>query len=53
VCILAGGAFGLALPGIRPHARRLIVAQQAEAATPTQQITGGTVVSDEAEAEAT
>jgi MFS family permease len=53
VCILAGITFGFILPSIRPHARRLIVAQQAEAAAPTQQITGGTVVSDEAEAEAT
>jgi MFS family permease len=43
-CIAAGGIFGLVLPKIRPHARRLIVAQQAEAAAPTQQITGGTVV---------
>ncbi|HSE48598.1 MAG TPA: MFS transporter [Terriglobales bacterium] len=45
-CIAAGAAFGMALPRIRPHARRLIVAQQAEAAAPTQQITGGTVVGD-------
>lgn len=45
-CIVAGASFGLVLPKLRAHARRLIVAQQAEAAAPTQQITGGTVVSD-------
>jgi MFS family permease len=39
-CVLAAVAFGFALPRIRPHARRLIVAQQAEAGTPAQQITG-------------
>jgi MFS family permease len=45
-CIVAGALFGVVLPKLRPHARRLIVAQQAEAAAPTQQITGGTVVAD-------
>jgi MFS family permease len=35
-CILAGAMFGVVLPSLRPHARRLIVAQQAEAAAPTQ-----------------
>jgi MFS family permease len=39
-CLLAAVAFGFALPRIRPHARRLIVAQQAEAGLPAQQITG-------------
>jgi MFS family permease len=39
-CVLAAVAFGFALPRIRPHARRLIVAQQAEAGAPAQQITG-------------
>lgn len=35
-CIVAGALFGMVLPSLRPHARRLIVAQQAEAAAPTQ-----------------
>lgn len=35
-CIVAGGLFGVVLPSLRPLARRLIVAQQAEAAAPTQ-----------------
>jgi MFS family permease len=39
-CLLGAVAFGFALPRIRPHARRLIVAQQAEAGLPAQQITG-------------
>jgi len=51
-CIAAGGLFGAVLPKLRPHARRLIVAQQAEAAAPPQQITGGTVVEDAGEATA-
>lgn len=49
-CIAAGGLFGMVLPTLRPDARRLIVAQQAEAAAPTQQITGGTVVAHPDEA---
>jgi hypothetical protein len=39
-CLFAAVAFGFALPRIRPDARRLIVAQQAEAGLPSQQITG-------------
>jgi MFS family permease len=35
-CIMAGALFGAVLPSLRPHARRLIVAQQQEAAAPTQ-----------------
>jgi MFS family permease len=35
-CIVAGALFGVVLPKLRPLARRLIVAQQAEAAAPSQ-----------------
>jgi MFS family permease len=45
-CIVAGGAFALARPALRPLARRLIVAQQAEAASPLQG-SGGTVMPEE------
>jgi MFS family permease len=43
-CLSGAIAFGAALPSIRPHARRLIVAQQAEAGVPAQQITGSVPV---------
>lgn len=39
-CIIAAIGFGSILPGLRPHARKLIVAQQAEAGQPAQQATG-------------
>jgi MFS family permease len=46
MCIAAGGAFAVARPALRPLARRLIVAQQAEAASPVQG-SGGTVMPEE------
>ena len=46
LCMTAGGAFAWARPALRPRAHRLIVAQQAEAASPLQG-SGGTVVPGE------
>ena len=43
LCMAAGGGFAWARPALRPRAHRLIVAQQAEAASPIQG-SGGTVV---------
>src|SRR5262249_47038210 len=43
LCMIAGGGFAWARPALRPHAHRLIVAQQAEAAAPIHG-SGGTVV---------
>jgi MFS family permease len=43
-CLIAAIAFGAVLPSIRPHARQLIVAQQAEGGVPAQQITGSVPV---------
>jgi hypothetical protein len=43
-CVIGAIAFGAALPSIRPQARNLIVAQQAEAGLPSQQITGSVPV---------
>jgi MFS family permease len=44
-CLVGAAAFGLALPHIRPQARELIVAQQAEAGVPPAQITGSLPIS--------
>jgi MFS family permease len=43
-CLMAAITFGSALPSLRPHARRLIVAQQAEAGQPAEQATGSLAV---------
>lgn len=44
-CAVAALFFARALPSLRPHARRLIVAQQAQAAVPAEQITGAIAAS--------
>jgi MFS family permease len=43
VGVLAAGVFALRLPGIRVHARRLIVAQQMAGGDPPQEATGGSL----------
>jgi MFS family permease len=43
VCAIAAGLFAIKLPGIRVHARRLIVAQQMAGGDPPQEMTGGTL----------
>ena len=46
-CVVGAVAFGLVLPSIRPQARELIVAQQAQAGVPDQQVTGSLPISTE------
>ncbi len=46
-CICGAIAFGMVLPSIRPMARKLIVAQQVEAAMPVAQTTGSIAVPEE------
>ena len=43
VCTIAAGLFAIRLPGIRVHARRLIVAQQMAGGDPPQEMTGGSL----------
>lgn len=43
ICAAGAGIFALRLPGIRVHARRLIVAQQMAGGDPPQEMTGSTV----------
>ena len=47
ICVVGAGGFAIWLPRIRPHARRLIVAQQLAGGDPPQEMTGGTIVIDE------
>lgn len=50
IAVIAAVAFWVQLPALRVAARRLIVAQQAEAGVPPQEMTGGSLVlRDEAE----
>jgi MFS family permease len=42
-CAIAAGLFAIKLPGIRVHARRLIVAQQMAGGDPPQEMTGGSL----------
>ena len=46
-CVAGGIAFGFVLPSIRPAARKLIVAQQVEAAMPVGQATGSIAIPEE------
>jgi MFS family permease len=43
ICMVAAAAFWSWLPKLRPHARRLIVAQQMAGGDPPQEMTGGSV----------
>jgi len=49
VCLLAAAVFALRLPALRPHARRLILAQHAAAGDPPEEATGTTVAVDDEE----
>jgi len=52
ICLLASAVFARCLPSLRPHARRLILAQQAAGGDPAEEATGTYVsVEDEEAAE--
>ncbi len=46
ICLLASAVFALRLPSLRPHARRLILAQHAAGGDPPEEATGTTVAVD-------
>jgi hypothetical protein len=52
VCLCASGVFALRLPSLRPHARRLILAQHAAGGDPAEEATGTHVTAEDEEAAA-